>query len=153
MEGYAGVTELITYELALYQYTSAGKLVSDEPTGFRKVRGHQVGRLAVRWTGDEPCYSRQDNAIMQLEAAVDHIPSCTSLFGTVSLQEAWCVADEVSRWAPVDLTATSREELDEQLGPRLRGWLTDNARYGDFRRWLRESGQLMTARTPHRAQA
>ena len=79
-----------------------------------------------------------------LDWVVDHVPSGLWIADFDTFEDAMAVADDLSRWSPVDPDATERNAVALQLGPQIEQWLDAMSETGavfPFRAWQRERAQ------------
>ena len=122
------------------KYQAHMKRPGDADFGLHDVEGVQVGRLAVRYE-----YRANIGGAGELPMPpgwiVDHMGSHLAIYGPVeTFAYAMVIADDVSRFAPQDLSAESMEGLIDQLGPDVLDWL-DSITWGHvvpYRKWRAE---------------
>ena len=116
------------------------------PAGGRRYRvaGLQVGRFAVRAAQNVLLIAPNgDELVLETGWLVDHVPSGSTAIAVSNGPLALLVADDISRFAEQDPTATDLATAARQCGVPIARWLDAVAR-GEctvgFREW-RERGR------------
>lgn len=106
-------------------------------TEWQPTVGLQIGRFAVReLRPNELLCDGRDTFVARF--IVDHVPSGHGLIGTMRLEDAIVIADDVSRFAVTDPDAGHIEQALKQIGPELLDWLRSCSKRGEFapfRQW------------------
>lgn len=107
-----------------------------------RVRGIQVGRLAVRDAGGIGIGEYENGATEVLDRwRIDHHQIGICLISCATREEAHRIADDMSRFAAADLDATTPEELKLKFGPDIDAWMCatrGESPRRDFRTWRRD---------------
>jgi hypothetical protein len=114
--------------------------------GKRRVRGVQVGRFAVR------------HAVSADVAPwrVDHIPTGLAVSAFETFEDAYALADDISRFSQHDPSSKNKAKAAKQIGPQVGRWMFHINKganmaeitrgevrpiYVSFREWLEGQGE------------
>jgi hypothetical protein len=124
------------------------RLKGVDPAGFTPVRGVQVGRFAIRHAAPG---SHQSYFLPSVEDApwrVDHIPTGYAISAFDNFEDAYALADDISRFSKSDPSSKDPKRVGEQVGPQIRAWLKAiypdagmTPKYIPYRQWLAEQGK------------
>jgi hypothetical protein len=115
------------------------------------VRGVQVGRFAVRHAvpGSTGSYGLPETDVAPWR--VDHIPTGLAVAAFDNFDEAYALADDISRFSKQDPSGKTNVRAVAQLGPQIGEWMRAvhdpwssrgaPLKYIPFRDWLAEQGK------------
>lgn len=84
----------------------------------KTVEGVRVGRFSVRQLGvDESRLYHPEEAW-----GIDHIPTGLVVLRTHTVEEAYRMADDLSRFSARDAASKDLESVRKQLGPKIIAW-------------------------------
>lgn len=109
--------------------------------GVRELRrGTQIGRFAVRTSRGEHAWGWDNgNYVASRDFKVDHVPSGIGVCSVETYADAVAFADDLSRFCPVDVDATTIERFAEQIGPDINAWIdviAETGKHTPYRDWL-----------------
>jgi hypothetical protein len=111
-----------------------------------EVKGVRVGRFAVRRATPE---QMSVAFLPELEWRVDHTPSGAAVAVFDNPDDAYAMADDISRFAQRDPASRDVRRAVQQIGPAVGAWVNEVQQagaYTPFREWLAERGHQWSRR-------
>ncbi len=117
-----------------------------------RVHGVQVGRFAIRKASPDDHAVDRMPSLEDAPWRIDHIPSGVAVAAFDSFENAYALADDISRFSKSDTSSKDLARLKKQMGEQIVGWLKATQmpflrgespvmQYIPYREWLAEQGK------------